>query len=78
MSIQNKINNARPTSWPAEGLPRWWVKFIIWWKRRKVRRYFRKRDKIFKRIDETITIENTEDGFIAHIKDWDLNLKEGE
>lgn len=68
MSIQNKINNARPTSWPAEGLPRWWVRFIIWWKRRKVRRY----DKIFKKIDKLY------DKFYKKgiVEDWNLNLEE--
>lgn len=70
MSIQNKINNARPTSWPAEGLPRWWVRFIVWREKRKVRRYLRNRDKIFKKIDKLY------DKFYKKgiVEDWDLNL----
>jgi hypothetical protein len=29
MSIQEKIDNAKPTSWPAEGLSTWEIKILI-------------------------------------------------
>lgn len=29
MSIQEKIDNAKPTSWPAEGLSAWELKILI-------------------------------------------------
>ena len=31
MSLQDKIKNAKSTTWPAEGIPKWKVKLIMKW-----------------------------------------------
>lgn len=37
MSLQDKINNAKPAYWLTEGIPKWRVRLIIWWARVKAR-----------------------------------------
>ena len=37
MSLQEKINNAKPSSWLMDGIPKWKVKVIIWWAKMKAK-----------------------------------------
>lgn len=37
MGIEDKIKNAENTMWPAEGIPKWKVKWIIFWSQLKAR-----------------------------------------
>lgn len=37
MSMRDKINEAQPTSWLTDGIPKWKVKLIIWWAKVRAR-----------------------------------------
>ncbi len=37
MSLQEKIANAEHSDWLTRGIPRWKVKWIIWWAQFKVK-----------------------------------------
>jgi len=37
MSIEEKITNAKPTTWPADDMPKWQVRLIVWWAKLKSR-----------------------------------------
>ena len=37
MSIQEKIDNAKPTTWPADGIPKWRVRLIVFFAKLKAR-----------------------------------------
>ena len=37
MSLKEKLENAQPSSWLTEGIPKWKVKLIIWWAKMKAR-----------------------------------------
>lgn len=47
MSIENKIKNAKPTDWLAEGIPKWQIRLIVFWAKLKVK-IWRKFNKINK------------------------------
>jgi hypothetical protein len=35
MSIKDKISNAKPTTWVSDGIPKWKVRWIIWFTKLK-------------------------------------------
>lgn len=37
MSIKEKIDNAQPTTWLTDGIPKWKVRLIVWWAKTKAR-----------------------------------------
>ena len=37
MSIEDKIKNAQSSSWLTDGIPKWKVRFIIWWAKVKAK-----------------------------------------
>jgi len=37
MSLQDKIQNAKQSTWPSEGLPKWQIRIIMWWVRVKAK-----------------------------------------
>ena len=37
MSLQDKIDAATPTTWLTDGIPKWRVKWIVWWAKLKAR-----------------------------------------
>jgi len=37
MSIEDKIKNAKPSTWITDGIPKWKVKLIVWWTKVKAR-----------------------------------------
>ena len=39
MSIKEKITNAKQSTWPTDGIPKWQVRLIVWWAKLKARLY---------------------------------------
>ena len=37
MSVKDKIRKAKPTDWKLLKIPRWKLKFLIWWAKVKVK-----------------------------------------
>jgi len=37
MSIEDKIANAKPTTWVTDGIPKWQVRLIVWWTKFKLK-----------------------------------------
>lgn len=42
MSIEDKIANAKPTTWVTDGIPKWQVRLIVWFARLKAKLQSRK------------------------------------
>jgi hypothetical protein len=37
MSIEDKIANAKPTTWISDGIPKWKVRLIVWFTKLKAK-----------------------------------------
>ena len=37
MSIKDKILNAKHTTWVSDGIPKWYVSWIVWFAKLKVK-----------------------------------------
>ena len=42
MSLKKRIKDSEHTDWPAEGIPKWRARLIIWWAKIKARIEVRK------------------------------------